>query len=1706
MEKQTIIYTPQNPQNKQIISITKIFLAKYQSFLIYNQCCIYLFIYFQNPQENQYIFSKYFFRARKIYSFFLMFTLYAQYSPVYFLRPIVDINNVEYINIHDAGFVKLDDKYHYSQYAFNVSISKQNIDSLTIIITPFNYDYEDLKCQIFFQNINLSVQLCQINCDKCDENQVCLQCSSGFYYQYTTKQCVSSCDNNQFVDQQKQCQLCDNSCSSCDGKDSNNCLTCQPKKFFYNKSCLNFCPNGFQSNQTALTCDLCQNYWSKKCNPCNPTCLYCDQSQILYEQCETCYNETRQLDVSSNRCVCKNQNDKRNIFYQCSYENIAVIDARLSAISPQLSLDFGSPLVNIIANTPQSLCSQIFDQTTLDMLGQDSLCQINETKILVNLSSSSTIMENNSINFLPNKLQFIDYSAYFINIFYRNITFQDPPGIPLLQFSYNHIENSCNSINITLYNIQNDAGRKFMSVNWNLNQIVGSISKVQQERIKEILLKASQNKNTSLIIDPIFLPPNINITIQFSYLLKVNQTGTQIFTIIYQKQKVIRINYQQSLYPPIYRSMSLTFYFQFYIETCEIGEITYFNEPVDLQVVSNQLQKQSLTQYNQSSFQYDILPYSLASNKTFNMSLILNLSSDNLITAIQNVSVNIQITDLYLQIIGGSSINIGYQNKMVLNTDSRDYEIQDENSLSNINFSWKCNSLSSNDHICYDYQNKQIQLQQGASNITFPAKTFQPYTAIQFTVIGQKDSRQSNFTTTCIFTELDIPPLNILFTAGRINQKINLNEDLSFQIIYGENISSDYFSYAGAIVYNSNTVAAIKFDYFQVRFRIWNYFQNIDPSKPTLQIRFSVYNPLFVMPSSSIVSLQINIPPQNCILNINPLSGIALQTIFQIQYLGCTDEDLPLTYQFFYYNSIDDANQELFSPWNILRRQIQDQTLENSIQTILPQGNLVVMVQAMDSYLGVYNSSSIIQVQSQNKHTDEYYNLVNQLISQTLQSSNIQCTNQLVTLSIIAEDIYKNNQLSQQFKDLESLLIQNIQKLSLQIPKFSFLSTYANKVTAQLSQVLFSSPYQNNPTTQKNKIFTQLQTILQNTNSSIQSNNLSYLQQINDIQIQNVIDSFKILNSSVTLYSNNSQDDFQSYEKISSQIGNLLNNINLPNQGEIILNGGLSTLLTDKVTQKNIFKYVLTLDDYTTNQTSIFSISRNNYKLNIYENTSEFQTYTQQFKNISQNFTYSKNELISPQIYNYSFYITLNQSTIIYEFNNTNSSKLYNMTCLQQNDLSWSKENCNINKINENDYICLCKFQKPTTLIEDIDDMFLKNKNLQTAFGEQGLLNIASFDNFQMYVVFWLLISFTLIHILLFIIGKFLDKQSLKKRYSKVHNLELNNLQDQGQQEQQIDENNSNICQNSQKINNDIFQQSPLANQIKNNENVQPQIQEQNQQILSPFDQKIIGNQIKRKKKRQIFLSLQIQQNLINFKEFQEQNIETNEEEDESNQLQIINQQSNRKSVNSVTNLKTQAIPQTEIKKVQDEDEIQKIRVYLQLSKAKQVAIFHQFFSIFYTFDDILKRPLRFTLLYIKAIYTLVISILFQGYNMFIQQLIIAIINSSLMEIAFFGIVFLFKKGSIGKIVSIILQGGIILVCYYLILAVSSGKTPSESNQFIILFIISFLIEMVFIDLIKSFCMILLIQKYIKYNQSQNIFGQLYNFFDLKQIIFNIDV
>ncbi|EAR96176.2 REJ domain protein (macronuclear) [Tetrahymena thermophila SB210] len=1247
--------------------------------------------------------------------------------------------------------------------------------------------------QNFLDSSNLC-QPCDSTCQTCNgtKNTNCIICRSGLHMQLSTNLCVQNCDSNEFLNSLSQCQKCDNSCKTCDGSSSNNCKSCYSNFYLFNQSCVPLCPNGYSLNTNTFACEPCQDKLS--CNNCYNTCQLCTLGQIQSQQCNTCYIETMKLD-SNKKCVCLNPKDNRNLFYQCSYQNIAVLNASLSESIPQLIIDFGSPIKQIVS-TPNQLCKQVFEDQTFALLGSDCTCTITDSQFIVSLTNSSSIIENNLINFKPGILQFQDYNV-FIDTFYRNVVYQNKTDNPILQFQNNFIENTCNPVIISLIELKNDAGRGFFNLTWSLEEMTGIIRDDQIQSINQIMRTASLNLNRILILDPSNLPPNQNIRIKFSYLLKVNKAGQQMFKIFYKKQKIIRINYQQSIYPPIYRYKSLSFYFQFYIEACEFGNNTYFNEPTDLQIVSPQLTQieQNIKSYNQSSFQLDIPPYSLPSNKTFNMSislrikiftilkkiqLILNLTSDNSISSTKNISIDVLISNLYLSIVGGSNFIVSYQKQFDLVSDFRDYEVQDQTSLLGVTFTWQCKSLSTDDHICYDYNHEKVQINQGISSISFPERNFQPYSIIVLTIDGQKKQRSANFSATCIFTELDIPPLTVLSPPQQQNQKINLNQDLNFVIQYDSTISSDILSYAGALLYKNKIVGAIKFDYYQVKFRIWNYFQNIDPSVPTVQVRFSVYNPSYVMPSLSTISLLINLPPKNCILSISPNQGVALQTIFSIQFSNCVDEDSPLTYQFFYYNSQADFEQERDSPWNISRRQIKDQTTSYVMNTTLPQGSLVIMSQVMDSQLGITNSTQIIQVSGLNETEDNYYQLVDQLIKQALQNSQ-SYNDQIVSLSIIGEDLSKNIQFqdSQKINDLKAQLIQNLQEKSFQLPQFSLLSTYANKVIAQLQQTLMTSKEN-----QKSSIYNQLQRIIKNTQSSIQNNNASSLQQNNDIHMQNLIDSFKILNSTVNQGS--SMLDFEHYNNISFQIGNMLSNSTLPNQGQLILEGNLSTILSDTITQKNIDRYALPYNDSDSqNQTNQFNIVRNTYQQNIYENTTNFQEYVKQYENISSNFQYSKNKVITTTINSTGSKSLMNYSRVTYLFNNAVSNKKYNMTCLQQNDVKWSKKDCSILKLDDNNFMCLCKSQSPTTIIEDIDDMFQQNKNLDTVLGEQGVLNILKFKEFYLYASFWILLTFTALEIFLLILGKYLDRKTRKKIMSQIYPEEQINQQQKDQEHQE---------------------------------------------------------------------------------------------------------------------------------------------------------------------------------------------------------------------------------------------------------------------------------------------------------------------------------
>lgn len=82
-----------------------------------------------------------------------------------------------------------------------------------------------------------------------------------------------------------------------------------------------------------------------------------------------------------------------------------------------------------------------------------------------------------------------------------------------------------------------------------------------------------------------------------------------------------------------------------------------------------------------------------------------------------------------------------------------------------------------------------------------------------------------------------------------------------------------------------------------------------------------MYNPNYFMPSSQILQFKINFPPDLCSLQITQSdpNKVALSTVFTFKMNSCVDEDIPISYQFFYYTNQAEIDEEIANP-GIVRR------------------------------------------------------------------------------------------------------------------------------------------------------------------------------------------------------------------------------------------------------------------------------------------------------------------------------------------------------------------------------------------------------------------------------------------------------------------------------------------------------------------------------------------------------------------------------------------------------------------------------------------------------------------------------------------------------------------------------------------------------------------------------------------------------------------
>ncbi|EAR83358.2 REJ domain protein (macronuclear) [Tetrahymena thermophila SB210] len=1431
-------------------------------------------------------------------------------------------------------------------------------------------------------------------------------------------------------------------------------------------------------------CQQCTLYSSEGCHSCGTTCKLCQASQI--SNCINCY-ETMQ--ISGSQCICRNPQDQRNIFYQCSYDNYAVVQAIFDSKSPILTLEFGSNLVNINNLT----CDQIFDSATYLLLGSNSSCEISQTQIVVSLSDDAIIMANYTLGFKSNFLQFQGYTKY-IDTFYLVSVVQNLTTQPSVQVQFNDIENSCNDISFGVKSVLNDAKRSFFYLQWSFDPLQG-LSDSTLQAINTIFQTTNQQQSQSLVINKYVLPPDISITVHLFYILKVNQNSTLTFKTLNQKTKQLIVQSLQSNYPPIYRYMNLKIFFSFFIQICDQSGPQITQEPLDIQIVSQVLPQlnQIQNEFNGEQIEVDIQPYSIPQNTALDLQVNMVLHSNNAISSSQTYLITPEQTKLLIQISGGSDDRlVDYKSKITLIGLARDYEIQDPNSPQGIQLSWTCqNQASSNgDNKCYDYLKRPFPPQLDTLKLIIKERTFNPYQSLKFFFMGQKDQRQANQSIILMFAELDIPPLLTVFDDPLQQEKVNINDNISVSLIYNTDISINLLTYAGTVLYNNVVVGLIKFDYFKVKLRLWDYFSDYQIDNPIIQVRFSVYSPQNVMPSLQIINFKINIPPQNCIFSVTPQTGLALQTLFIIQFTGCTTQNNPLLYQFFYYNQLSDYQQEIEVPQNILRRQIQDSSTSQSFATILPSGKPLMIGQAMDSNLAVFNSTIQLNIDPYQQDEQALINLINKAI---ITSSSKTTRNAIINLCIIGEEISKNNTLYNlpSINQSKITLIQEIINIANKLPNTSFLSTYSNKVIAMIQSSIATQQQQ-----QSSSILNQINLVL-NKQSQFTINSDNKLLNNNDIAQQNLVDSFKMLNSTtLNIDVNNQPQDLLSTQmNISDQIGNLINNITLPNQGQFQLKGNLISLSCEQVTQKNLQKYYYGQSQTVSNDSSIYSVVITNYTQNPFYKTDEFQNYVKAFQvNATSDFQISNNTVIKPVIQSSSNNSYLSQDKYIQmSFSNIKPSK-YNLTCIQQQKSIWSSSSCTTFKYSQNGkYDCVCKDQKPTTIAEDLKSV-LDNKNLQTAFNSDGLQNILHFDTFYEYVIFWILSFATLLQLGLCYFGKTMDSKipgnSYKTLASVVQTPQLNNVNSQQPQAQQL-QTEGDLLHNQILTNNGIFQTNlkitdsfKLKEQQEKNDNKSQtlSIHKISQTSLKNVDDHRMVEDIKTKNSSQKYdqnheINIQSFQNKqqqvdgLKLKENEEQNDDKKSQfysDRKISKLLFINlkkEQVDDNNQNQIQEITSKETSQNQ-NQVNDEEKIaiseEKQKQILQKSLFWRVLLFHKFFNIFLTHDKQLSRPLRFSIFYLRIIHSLSISTIFdQQYNQ-AQMVFVSVINSTLIIVSVLILESLYKFRKVGRIISTFLMIGLLALYYYVILAVISGQSASYSNgkivQFFTLFGIDFLV------------------------------------------------
>ncbi|EAR92436.2 transmembrane protein, putative (macronuclear) [Tetrahymena thermophila SB210] len=675
-------------------------------------------------------------------------------------------------------------------------------------------------------------------------------------------------------------------------------------------------------------------------------------------------------------------------------------------------------------------------------------------------------------------------------------------------------------------------------------------------------------------------------------------------------------------------------------------------------------------------------------------------------------------------------------------------------------------------------------------------------------------------------------------------QLINYQDIVFIELKYETNLytTNQTCTYKANIL-NSLTQAQKTYESIsnKLSFIIQDLFPNLDViAQNNFSIQFQVYDlTIDDTLSSNTYAMQIRQPPQGCKL---ALSSLAVFQTITISVNSCNLNGQDTQYQFFFYSSQEQQDQEIKTSGIIVNRRMLSIISQNTQVTAhLPPGNIIVMVVTVGPNNLRSNFTQAATIQDNNwsqveyeKYIQNQYDSIQQQSTKSIQVFGYQYIANAVEYYESKNSNYIPSDSTNQLKNqiTQQLIDSSWQNEDDQV---YLLSTQIN-IRIKQSKIKISSSSSQAFVNANEK---EVQNILQKINQSqLNNQQRQYYQEILSSVTQNYMKNMNNLNNWTT---GNCQNAIQQSNNIMQGIAQTM----IVNQQPIQVIAEDVSLLVDKV------DYITLLSKYYDDikiepGQSQYSQS---YFVLIQTWPTTHPLYRDELKQINEQY-YSKSTPQQLSLLQKTYPIMIPKileddkrrrqlstanANLPGPFQLQFPTQDEKLQCIQRNlNGKWVSSSCKttIKFIKQKRVVnCSCQTPDPTSILTDISELF-ENQNIQDIFNGEGFWRIFHLNNWYEYAPIWTIIALNIFFIALLVIGyKYdkLDKAKYLKKAFLFYDSKIGQSQTVGQENLFMQIKNQRTTQNKLSNNpisrlntqktQEQFEDQDAINNINNNKN-----------------------------------------------------------------------------------------------------------------------------------------------------------------------------------------------------------------------------------------------------------------------------------------------